>query len=132
MLPFYFNTNCLQQYQVGKKYLVSFETMASWSIYSKQIDYCDHKQCCFRITMQKIDWLLQSQHYFRITYDVEWCFSWYGVLFVTYYSCYRIAQNSGGGKLWRIECHSPIFYPTKFISIFVNSRLPDKSLHMHE
>jgi len=34
-----------------------------------------------------------------------------------------------GGKLWQIwwiECHSPIFYPTKFISIFINSRLPDK------
>jgi len=34
---------------------------------------------------------------------------------------YRIAQNCGGGKLWRIwwiEYHSPIFYPTKFISIF--------------
>ena len=29
-----------------------------------------------------------------------------------------MAQNSGGGKLWRIKCHSPIFYPTKFISIF--------------
>jgi len=35
---------------------------------------------------------------------------------------YHIAQNSGRGKLWRIwqiECHSPIFYLTKFISIFV-------------
>ena len=31
---------------------------------------------------------------------------------------YRIAQNSGGGKLWRIwriERHSPIFYPVKSI-----------------
>jgi len=34
---------------------------------------------------------------------------------------YRIAQNCGRGKfwwIWWIECHSPIFYPTKFISIF--------------
>ena len=31
---------------------------------------------------------------------------------------YHIAQNSGGGilwRIWRIECHSPIFYPAKFI-----------------
>jgi len=37
---------------------------------------------------------------------------------------YHIVQNCGGGKLWwqiwqfEIECHSSIFYPTKFISIF--------------
>jgi len=31
---------------------------------------------------------------------------------------YRIVQNSGGGKLWQIECHLPIFYPTRFIFIF--------------
>ena len=41
-------------------------------------------------------------------------------------SKYCIAQNSGGGKLWRIECHSPIFSPAKFICILQNSRLPDK------
>ena len=33
---------------------------------------------------------------------------------------YRIAQNSGGGKLWRIESHSPIFYPAKIIYIVLN------------
>ena len=30
---------------------------------------------------------------------------------------YRIAQNSGGGKywrIWRIKCNSPIFYPPMF------------------
>ena len=35
---------------------------------------------------------------------------------------YRIAQNSGGGKLWqiwRIECHSPIFYPAKITLKFL-------------
>ena len=34
-----------------------------------------------------------------------------------YTDTYRIAQNFGGGKLWRIwrnERHSPMFYPTKF------------------
>ena len=33
-------------------------------------------------------------------------------------SSYRIAQNSGGGilwRIWRIERHSPIFYPAKSI-----------------
>jgi len=38
---------------------------------------------------------------------------------------YCITQNCGGGKLWqiwRIECHSPIFYPTKFISHFCKTR----------
>jgi len=49
---------------------------------------------------------------------------------------YRIAQNSGRGKLWRIwriECHSPIFYTTKFILIFcktVDFRV--KSLYVRE
>jgi len=31
---------------------------------------------------------------------------------------YRISQNCDRGKLWQIECHLPIFYPIKFISIF--------------
>jgi len=45
---------------------------------------------------------------------------------------YHIAQNSGGGKLWRIKCHSPIFYPTKFISSFCKTLdFRIKSLHMH-
>jgi len=52
------------------------------------------------------------------------------------WSKYHIAQNCGGGKLWRIwwiECHLPIFYPTKFISIFC--KILDfqiKSLHVRE
>ena len=33
---------------------------------------------------------------------------------------YHIAQNSSG-RIWRIANHSPIFYPTKFIYIFVKS-----------
>jgi len=37
----------------------------------------------------------------------------------TYIHTYRIVQNCGRGKLWQIECYSPTFYPTKFISIFV-------------
>ena len=40
----------------------------------------------------------------------------------THVHIYRIAQNSGGGKLWRIwqiESHSPIFYPTKLSLYFL-------------
>ena len=37
-------------------------------------------------------------------------------MYNTHTHTHRIAQNSGGGKLWRIwqiELHSPIFYPAK-------------------
>ena len=32
----------------------------------------------------------------------------------------KILPYSGGGKLWRIELHSPIFYPAKITYIVLN------------
>ena len=49
---------------------------------------------------------------------------------IIWYS-YLMAQNFGGGKLWRNECHSPIFYPCSQIPCSLKQLMLAIVIHQH-